>query len=158
MLALRLANGPNILVSSGRFSTNFTGKIKKISTLVFSDRDFTIGKFRASDFKLGEAPPFYFSCVPPDKKSDLTLIAESSYFHGRAVKSIEPGWNMFFIKGTISFESNGVLAPIIERIAKAKVSILVFSSFDTDYIFFKKENRYKVMQALQDAYQFKDVR
>lgn len=55
----------------------------------------------------------------------------------------------FSIINSIPFNVSGVLASIIQPFAKANISILAVSTFDTDYVFFKKHLLKKVLSILK---------
>lgn len=46
----------------------------------------------------------------------------------------EPGWRAFTVEGKLEFSAVGVLAAILNPLAKAGISILSLSTFDTDYV------------------------
>lgn len=51
----------------------------------------------------------------------------------------EDGWQGFRIAGQLDFSLIGILAKIADILAREKISVFVVSTFDTDYIFVKKE-------------------
>lgn len=63
----------------------------------------------------------------------------------------EDGWCGMRIVGTLDFSLIGILAKISAVLAKAGVGIFAVSTFDTDYIFIKEENRAKAQTALTTA-------
>ncbi len=64
---------------------------------------------------------------------------------------MDVGWKMVYIAGVIPFNLSGVLSKVLNPLAAKKISVLVTSSYDTDYIFFKKENIQKVHDQLKAA-------
>lgn len=60
----------------------------------------------------------------------------------------ENGWRAFRIQGILDFSLVGVLAEISAVLTEQNISIFAVSTFDTDYIFIKKENFERALQAL----------
>ena len=52
----------------------------------------------------------------------------------------EHGWNAFRIVGTLDFSLIGILATITSLLASKEIGIFTISTYNTDYIFVKKEN------------------
>ncbi|MBX9743891.1 MAG: ACT domain-containing protein [Chlamydiales bacterium] len=75
------------------------------------------------------------------------MIIESQYVPDAL--DIEDGWMQFSIINSIPFNMSGVLASIIQPFAKANISILAVSTFDTDYVFFKKHLLQKTISILE---------
>ena len=63
----------------------------------------------------------------------------------------EDGWCGMRIVGTLDFSLIGILARISAVLAEAKIGIFAVSTYDTDYIFIKDENRAKAKAALTAA-------
>ncbi len=63
----------------------------------------------------------------------------------------EDGWCGMRIVGTLDFSLIGILARISAALAEAKIGIFAVSTYDTDYIFIKEENRTKAEAALTAA-------
>ena len=63
----------------------------------------------------------------------------------------EDGWCGMRIIGPLDFSLIGILARISAVLAEAEIGIFAVSTYDTDYIFIKEENRTKAMTALAAA-------
>jgi hypothetical protein len=63
----------------------------------------------------------------------------------------EDGWKGFRITGTLDFSLIGILAPIAALLAEHMIGIFVVSTYNTDYIFVKKENFDKAQTVLSAA-------
>lgn len=63
----------------------------------------------------------------------------------------ESGWRAFRIQGELDFSLVGVLAKIAALMAENGIGIFAVSTYNTDYIFLKKENFDKAMTALSRA-------
>jgi hypothetical protein len=63
----------------------------------------------------------------------------------------ERGWRIFQVAGPLDFALTGILAAIAGPLARAGVSMFALSTFDTDYVLVKEENRAKAVEALEAA-------
>lgn len=63
----------------------------------------------------------------------------------------EANWRLFQLRGPFPFTAVGILASVLSPLAEAKVSILAFSTFDTDYIAVKQAQLSDAIQALETA-------
>ncbi len=52
----------------------------------------------------------------------------------------EKGWRVMKLEGPFKFSEIGILAAILEPLARARVSILAVSTFDTDYVLVKNDH------------------
>lgn len=62
----------------------------------------------------------------------------------------EDGWKAFRIEGVLDFSLIGVLAHISALLARNNIGIFVVSTYNTDYVFTKKENYFKAARLLAD--------
>lgn len=63
----------------------------------------------------------------------------------------EDGWRAFRIEGVLEFSLTGILAEISALLAEEKIGIFAVSTFNTDYIFVKKEREMDALKKLQSA-------
>ena len=63
----------------------------------------------------------------------------------------EKGWIVYKVEGPLDFGMTGVLASVADPLASAKISIFAISTYDTDYILVKEENRESSLAALKKA-------
>ena len=61
------------------------------------------------------------------------------------------GWRGFRIEGVLDFSLIGVLAKISALLAEEEIGILAVSTYNTDYIFVKKEQEEKALSRLGRA-------
>src|ERR1700730_100845 len=61
----------------------------------------------------------------------------------------EKGWNAIKVEGPLDFGLTGILSSLLHPLAEAKISIFALSTFDTDYVLFKKENLHRVIEILE---------
>jgi len=63
----------------------------------------------------------------------------------------EDGWRGFYIEGVLDFSLIGILAKIAAVLAEEKIGIFAVSTYNTDYIFFKREHELRAKTALSAA-------
>jgi hypothetical protein len=80
---------------------------------------------------------------------ELSIVSESKYVPG-GVKS-EARFRCFKLQGPFPFAMTGVLASVLEPLAKARVSIFAVSTYDTDYVMVKEKSLAKAIKALSAA-------
>lgn len=67
------------------------------------------------------------------------------------------GWQGFCIQGVLDFSLVGILAKISNILSNNSISIFAVSTFNTDYIFVKKENYQTALDILsQNGYEIVD--
>jgi hypothetical protein len=64
---------------------------------------------------------------------------------------VEGGWIALKLEGPFAFAMTGVLASFIQPLVAAGISIFAISTFDTDYVLIKEENRKQALTALGAA-------
>jgi hypothetical protein len=63
----------------------------------------------------------------------------------------ERGWICLEIAGPIAFEEIGILAALTGELARAKISVFVFSTYDTDYFMVKADHLSSATKILTDV-------
>lgn len=63
----------------------------------------------------------------------------------------EYGWTALQLEGPFPFTMTGVLASFIQPLADARIPIFAISTFDTDYVLIKDEDREQALTALDAA-------
>lgn len=63
----------------------------------------------------------------------------------------ETGWRAFKIKGPLDFGLTGILASVLDPLAKAGISIFAISTYNTDYILVKADKVEAATAALRAA-------
>ena len=61
----------------------------------------------------------------------------------------EDGWRAFRVEGILDFSLTGILANISALLAEENIAIFAVSTFNTDYIFVKKESEMDALDKLQ---------
>ena len=87
-------------------------------------------------------------CVARTTEELSILCAEENLpesIHG------ERGWRVFRVDGRLEFSEIGVLSTLAAPLAAAEISILAFSTFDTDYVLVRREHWDVAVAALEAA-------
>ena len=61
----------------------------------------------------------------------------------------EDGWRAFRIEGVLEFSLIGILSKISTALAEEKIGIFAVSTFNTDYVFVKKEDEQRALDKLR---------
>jgi len=64
---------------------------------------------------------------------------------------VERGWVALKLEGPFPFSMTGVLASFLEPLAEAKIPVFAISTFDTDYVFVKREDLEQAKKTLAAA-------
>ena len=81
--------------------------------------------------------------------NELSIVCESRFVPGR-IRS-EKGFRCFEVEGPIPFAMTGVLASLLEPLARARVSIFALSTYDTDSVMVKEKQLAKAVKVLRAA-------
>ncbi|MBM4169216.1 MAG: ACT domain-containing protein [Ignavibacteria bacterium] len=110
-------------------------------------------KFSINKLPQFEELPHIFAkgdnCFIVRTDKELSIICPE-YMAPNSVQQVG-GWRCIRISGDHDLSEVGVLASILNPLAEAGISILAFSSFETDHIFIMEENLVEAVQALQKA-------
>lgn len=83
-----------------------------------------------------------------DEEKSLVCLAEK--VPDNALKC-EHGWKAFRIQGILDFSLIGILAAISSLLAENKIGIFAVSTYNTDYIFIKKQDFKRALYVLSEA-------
>ena len=117
-------------------------------------------------------PEFTIHKMHPNHQIPESLLADELYWIGRTNEELsivckssteirseikDDGWSCIKVIGPLDFSEIGILANISTVLAKANISILSMSTFDTDYVLVKSEHIKKAISNLTLAgYSFAD--
>lgn len=62
----------------------------------------------------------------------------------------EDNWSIFRFESSLDFSLIGVLDGVIKPLSEKNISVFVLATFDTDYVMFKTENKFKVISILEN--------
>ncbi len=114
--------------------------------MVALEPDFSVCKVEDySRLDLGQ--PFVFTGSTDEEKS---LVCPTAIVPQNTVER-DDGWKALRIMGILDFSLIGILARISGILAENRIGIFAVSTFNTDYIFVKKNDFDKSIKALEDA-------
>lgn len=90
-------------------------------------------------------PPFSFLSVTD---GEVSLVGPADALP-EGYLSIERGWSIMRIRGTLDFSLTGILAPVLTILAEERIGIFAISTYDTDYILVKSANLSPALAALE---------
>ncbi len=105
--------------------------------------DFTVCKTDKISFEKRE---FMFTAVTDE---EISLVCKTCDVPGNT-SAREDGWSCLRITGVLDFSLIGILADISAVLTNHKIGIFVVSTYNTDYIFVKRENYNKAAAALSE--------
>ncbi len=91
-----------------------------------------------------------FVSITRDCETDELSIVCPEQDVAHDVKS-ERGWRCLWVTGPLDFQLVGVLAGLVNPLARAGIPVFVISSFDTDYVLIKAENLEMAVTVLGEA-------
>ena len=110
------------------------------------DYDFSICKVKDySDINLNCE---YFFIGKTDEENSLICITQDIPDN---IIEHDDNWRAFRLQGILDFSLIGILSNISSLLAKHQIGIFAVSTFNTDYIFIKKENLQKALNVLSDS-------
>lgn len=107
------------------------------------DFDFSVCKIE--NFSLVNFANEYIFIGKTDEENSLVCITDDI---PENVLQRDDGWKAFRIQGVLDFSLIGILAKISTLLAKNNIGIFAVSTYNTDYIFTKKENYIKALEIL----------
>ena len=114
--------------------------------MVALEPDFSVCKVEDySRLDLGQ--PFVFTGSTDEEKS---LVCPTAIVPQNTVER-DDGWKALRIMGILDFSLIGILARISSVLAENRIGIFAVSTFNTDYIFVKKNDFDKSIKALEDV-------
>ena len=93
---------------------------------------------------------FYSVTRAPGETSVVVDASLASRFSAEGVE-IETGWTMCKLEGPLHFSLVGILSKIATILAVEGISIFAISTYDTDWVLIKKDNKDAAMKALASA-------
>lgn len=81
---------------------------------------------------------------------EISLVCEAGRIPENAT-AVQRGYSAFKICGQLDFSLVGIVAGIADILAKARISIFIVSTYDTDYFFVPSAERDRTAALLRDA-------
>lgn len=114
--------------------------------MVALEPDFSVCKVEDySRLDLGQ--PFVFTGSTDEEKS---LVCPTAIVPQNTVER-DDGWKALRIMGILDFSLIGILSRISGILAENRIGIFAVSTFNTDYVFVKKNDFDKSIKALEDV-------
>lgn len=80
-------------------------------------------------------------------REELSIVCEAQRVP--ATVKQETGWRLFKVAGPLDFSLIGILASLADPLAKAGISIMAISTFDTDYLMVKEAKLDEAIKVLK---------
>ena len=110
--------------------------------------DCSLSVCKVTDYSLVDvSKPYCFIGNTPCEKS---LVCRKEDVPGN-MEERDDGWVAFMIDGILDFSLIGILSGIAAALADAGIGIFAISTYNTDYILVKEENKDKAVSALMAA-------
>ena len=110
------------------------------------EQDFTVCQVK--DYSLVNLDSEYSFIEKTDEEKSLVCLTNEVPSN---VIRRDDGWRAFCIQGILEFSLIGILSKIVSILADHHISIYAVSTYNTDYIFLKKENYQKGLEVLEAA-------
>ena len=81
---------------------------------------------------------------------ELSLVIRNDENFDYKKFEYEDNWSIFRFDSSLDFSLIGVLDGVIKPLSEKNISVFVLSTFDTDYVMFKTENKFKVISILEN--------
>ena len=108
--------------------------------------DFSVCK--VEDYSLVNMDSDY--CFIEKTEEENSLVCATNDVPPKTVER-EDGWKAFRIQGVLDFSLIGILARIAGLLAEHRISIFAVSTYNTDYVFLKRENYQRALEILGGA-------
>ena len=81
---------------------------------------------------------------------ELSLVIRNDENFDYKKFEYEDNWSIFKFESLLDFSLIGVLDGVIKPLSEKNISVFVLATFDTDYVMFKTENKFKVISILEN--------
>lgn len=81
---------------------------------------------------------------------ELSLVCVTDHAPAETIAR-EDGWRGFRIQGVLDFSLVGILAPIAQLLADARIGIFAVSTYNTDYVLVKEYSLQNAVDVLRKA-------
>lgn len=84
-------------------------------------------------------------------KDECSIIAPSETLSTEQALSVDDDWVIIQVVGELDFSLVGILAQLANPLAENQISIFALSTYDTDYLLIKNEDKDKAAHVLRDC-------
>ena len=116
--------------------------------LILFEKKYSIYKFR-NDTVLPEWVYSSEFCSLTRTKDEVSVVTVQNKHLSDCI-ACSKDWRILKIEGPLDFSLIGVIADISEILKKAKVSVFIISTYDTDYILVKEKDLNASIASLQN--------
>ena len=85
---------------------------------------------------------------------ELSIVCSQDKIPGGVL--VEKGWRAFKVEGPLGFITTGIVSSLSTPLAKAKISILYVSTYETDYVLVEEKNLEKAKKVLSKFCEIND--
>lgn len=110
--------------------------------------DYNFSVCKVTDYLYIDFESEYWFIGKTDEENSLVCITDDVPVN---VTERDDGWKAFRIQGILDFSLIGILSKISTLLAENHIGIFAISTYNTDYIFIKKENYDKAIEVLLKA-------
>ena len=96
---------------------------------------------------------FLCVCRTPD---ELSIVCETALVPQGTSIELENRWAAFRVAGILDFSLTGILSSIVDPLAKADISVFAVSTFDTDYVLVRSDDRSRAKAVLETSFTVSD--
>lgn len=118
--------------------------------VIILQKEYSLYKFLPHQFNPASLPKSTDFISYSQTHKEVSVIAETNSISGAQME--ESGWMALYLDAVISFNVYGVLSRILRPLSEEKVSILAISTYETDYILFKRECLSKVIKTMENLH------
>ena len=116
-------------------------------TLALLEETYAICRFPAGTRAAMPSPGPFSLLVQAVEETTLVCPLD----HAPAEAEIDAGWRCLRIAQSFDFGVPGILASVLDPLAKAGIGIFATSTFSTDYVLVKEQDVDRAVEALQTA-------
>jgi hypothetical protein len=79
---------------------------------------------------------------------ELSLVCPEGCLPADTAGRVERGFRAFRVEGPLDFGLSGVLASLLDPLARERIPVFVISTFDTDYLLVREDQTDRAAEAL----------
>ncbi len=100
----------------------------------------------AKNSSIPEWAKYISFCSITRTPDELSIVCSQDKIPGGVL--VEKGWRAFKVEGPLGFVTTGIVSSLSTPLAKAKISILYVSTYETDYVLVEEKNLTKAAKIL----------
>jgi hypothetical protein len=84
-------------------------------------------------------------------KEECSIIVPTNALETTAALAVDSGWFVIQVVGVLDFSLVGILVQLANPLAENKLSIFAVSTYNTDYLLIKNQDKDKAIHTLQEC-------